>query len=150
MQQASPAMIDPNGEVDRAMVRRMVEDFWRSLLLHGLHLGATRPAMSREEAAGLALDSSRQFSERNEATAALMPPDKGNAFLQMIEEEDAICFEELQRNPEGFHHRLGINLNSNQQPRQPVGNRRQGIGEMAVRTAVRATIWEVIWSLFRR
>jgi hypothetical protein len=27
---------------------------------------------------------------------------------------------------------------------------RQGIGEMAVRTAVRATIWEVIRSLFRR
>jgi len=28
--------------------------------------------------------------------------------------------------------------------------RRQGIGEMAVRTAVRATIWELIFSVFRR
>ncbi len=36
--------------------------------------------------------------------------------------------------------------------RQPMAQtyHRQGIGEMAVRTAVRATIWELIRSLFRR
>jgi hypothetical protein len=35
------------------------------------------------------------------------------------------------------------------QPAAPTYHR-QGIGEMAVRTAVRATIWELIFSLFRR
>ena len=37
------------------------------------------------------------------------------------------------------------------QPLQaPPSRRRQGIGEMAVRTAVRATIWQLVASLFRR
>jgi hypothetical protein len=108
-------MIDPSAEVDRATVRRMVEDFWRSLVLYGRHLGETQPNTSREEATSPTLDFSREFNERNEATVALMPFDQGQAFLQIIEEEDAICFEEHQRDRDGFYRRLGLNLTSNPQ-----------------------------------
>jgi len=68
----------------------------------------------------------------------------------MIDEEDSICFEEHQRDPEAFYRRLCLNLSSNPQPTASVAYRRQGLGELAVRAAVRATVWESIWSLFRR
>jgi hypothetical protein len=138
-----------NIDVDRATVRRMVEDFWRSLMLFGRHLGETQPKISRGEAARLTLDFTRRFSEQNEATAALMQPEQAKAFLKMIEEEDSICFEEHQRNPDAFYRRLGLNLTSNPQPPASPVYRRQSIGEMAARTAVRATICELIFSIFR-
>jgi hypothetical protein len=137
--------------VDRAMVRRLVEDFWRSLVLYGRHLGETQPNLSRDEYMRLSEDFSRRRRERNQATATTMPPEQARIFLQMIEEEDDICFQEHQRNPDAFYRCLGLNLTSDPKPtRQPVVYHRQSIGEMAVRTAVRATIWELIWSLFRR
>jgi hypothetical protein len=143
-------MPDTAIDVDRATVRRMVEDFWRSLMLYGRHLGETRPNISRDEAARLTLEFSRSFDERNQATAALMQPDQAEAFLKMIEEEDSICFDEHQRDPDAFYRRLSLNLTSNPQPPARVVYRRQGLGELAVRTAVRATVWEMIFSLFRR
>jgi hypothetical protein len=135
--------------VDRAAVRRMVEDFWRSLVLYGRHLGETRPNISNEEAARLILDFSRRFQEQNQATAVSMPPDQARVFLETIDQEDDICFEENQRNKDAFYRRLGLNFTSERGP-PPIAYHRQGIGEMAVRTAVRATIWELIFSLFRR
>jgi hypothetical protein len=135
---------------DRATVRLQVEDYWRSLVLYGRHVGATQPNISRDEFTRLSLERYREFNQRNEATAALMPPDQAATFLKMIEEEEAICFEEHQRNPDAFYRRIGLNLTSNPQPAARVTYRRQGLGELAVRTAVRATVWELIWSLFRR
>jgi hypothetical protein len=80
--------------VDRAAIRRMVEDFWRSLVLYGRHLGETRPNISNEEAARLCLEFSRRFQAQNEATAASTAPDQARLFLQTIDEEDTICSEE--------------------------------------------------------
>jgi len=127
----------------------MVEDFWRSLVLYGRHLGETRPNISNEEAARLVLDFSRRFQEQNQATAVSMPPDRARVFLETIDQEDDICFEEHQRNKDAFYRRLDLNFTSERAP-LPIAYHRQGIGEMAVRTAVRATIWELIFSLFRR
>src|SRR5215831_15210442 len=89
------------------MVRRLVEDFWRSLVLHGRHLGETQPNITHEEAQNLMRDFSRRWTERNEATAATMPPEQAQIFLQMIDEEDGICFEEHQRNRDAFYRRFG-------------------------------------------
>lgn len=136
--------------VDRAMVRRLVEDFWRSLVLYGRHLGETQPNLSRDEYMRLSQAFSRRSHERNQATAATMPPEQAQIFLQMIDEEDDICFQEHQHNRDAFYHRLGLNLTSDPKPTQTFVYRRQSLGEMAVRTAVRATIWELIWSVFRR
>jgi hypothetical protein len=35
-------------------------------------------------------------------------------------------------------------------PPQSITSHRMGLGELAVRTAVRATVWELVWSFFRR
>ena len=140
--------------IDRSTVRRQVEDFWRSLLLRSRQHGEAHPKMDRDEAwrlsQELAGNLSRRFEEHNQAAAATMPPDEAQAFLEMIDEEDSICFEEHQRDPDALYRRLCINLSSNPQPTAAVAYRRQGLGRLAVRTAVRATVWESIWSLFRR
>jgi hypothetical protein len=137
-------------DVDRAAVRHLVEDFWRSLVLLGRHLGETHPTSPPKEFRTAFTDFSRRFEEQNQATAALMPPEQAKMFMQMIEEEDTICFEERQRNPDAFYRRLGLELTSTPPVHPPVIYKRQGIAEMAVRTVVRATIWELIVSLFRR
>lgn len=139
-----------NISLDRVAVRRLVEDHWRSLILYGRHLGETHPnwAGSQEEVAPLMRDFVLRFDEQIRVIAASMPPDQDRAFLRMVEEEGVICFEEHSRDPDGLYRRLGLDLDSNSQPRMPVSNR-QGLGELAVRTAVRATVWELIWSLFR-
>jgi hypothetical protein len=132
--------------VDRATVRRLVEDFWRSLLLFGKHLGETQPNADPESFKAAGIDMSKRFWERIEATAALMPPEQAEMFKKIVEEEDQICFEEEQRNYDGFCKRLGLNVPSVSAPVY----HRQGLGELAVRTAVRASIWELIFSIFRR
>jgi hypothetical protein len=136
--------------VDRAMVRRLVEDFWRSLMLFGHNLGATQPNISGEEIKAKAIEFSGSFERQIQATAALMPSEQAQKFLQMVEEEDTICFNERQRDYEAFCRRLGINLTSRPSMAPQAAHRRQGLGELAVRTAVRASVWELAWSLFRR
>lgn len=147
-------MTDANTAIDRSMVRQMVEEFWRLLILQGHNWGQARPTMNRAQAEAhfgdQARDISRRFTARMEATAGLLPPAQAKAFLQMVDEEDTICFEEHQRNPAAFHRRLALELNPPPLALQPVKYRRQGMGEMSVRTAVRATILELVWSLFRR
>jgi hypothetical protein len=69
------------------------------------------------------------------------------AFTEMVREEYRFLLQELERNPQALFQRLGVNMGRT--ARQRV-YRRQGLGELAVRTAVRATVWEMIWSLFRR
>jgi hypothetical protein len=136
--------------VDRAMVRRLVEDFWRSLTLFGHNLGAMQTDICGKEAKAKAIDFSRRFEEQIQATAALMQPEQAQAFLKMVEEEDSICFNERQQDYDAFCRRLGINLTSSPAVAPQAAQRRQGLGELAVRTAVRASVWELIWSLFRR
>jgi hypothetical protein len=144
----------PDMTVDRAAVRRMVEDFWRLLLLSGRNLSQLHPTATPQNtsaAQDMARDLSRRFEQRCQATASLMPPEQRKIFLQMIEEEDSICFNELQTNGDALYRRLGIGDTASASPAPtPVAHHRQRLGEMAVRTAVRATVWELIWSLFRR
>ena len=135
-------------DVDRVTVRRLVEDFWRSLILVGRNMGQSNA--TRESANATALDLSQRFRERNEATAALMPSKQAAAFLKMIEVEDRICFEEHQRDPDALYRRLTLQLTSTPSVPPRTNNSRQGIGEIIVKTAVRATVWELVDSLFRR
>lgn len=121
----------PDMTVDRAAVRRMVEDFWRLLLLSGRNLSQLRPTATPQNtsaAQDMARDLSRRFEQRCQATASLMPPEQRKIFLQMIEEEDGICFNELQTNGDALYRRLGIVDTANASP-APVGYRRQGLGE---------------------
>jgi hypothetical protein len=115
-------------------------------------LGETHPTSSPEEFRTAFTDFSRRFQERNKATAALMPPEQAKMFMQIIEEEDDICFEEHQGSRDRFYQRLGLSPTGDptMAAHPTVVYHRQGLGEMAVRTAVRATLWELIFSWFRR
>jgi hypothetical protein len=120
--------------IDRHAIRAMVEDFWRSFLA----VGRTNPAIGQQTV--------MRYEERITSTAALMPDDQARVFLKAVDEERETLFNEYNRDPDALKHRLGLPLDP-----APVVfyQQRQGFGEMAVRTAVRATIWETIFSLFR-
>ena len=136
--------------VDRATIRQMIEDFWRSGVLFGRHWGETHPNADPESFRAAATDFSERFWGRIDATAELMPLEQAKIFRQIVAEEDTICFGEHQNNTDAFYRRLGLNLTRTPVPSSPVVYHRQGLGELAVRTAVRATVWQLIWSLFRR
>lgn len=133
-------------KVDRATVRHTVEDFIQSQFLYHRNLIDTKPHLTPEQSQEETFQFSQRFFDRIEATAALMSPADGESFKKMVEEEYLYLSEECERNPELFLPKFGLSMGV---PPQPV-YRRQSIGEVAVRTAVRATVWELIFSLFRR
>lgn len=126
----------PDVTIDRAAIRSMVEDHWRSFI----SVAVRNPKIG--------LQSLENFDERIQATAALMPRERAAMYLQAVEEEREILFNEYNRDPDALKRRLG--LGPVKQPNRVVHqHHRQSIGELAVRTAVRATIWETVISLFR-
>jgi hypothetical protein len=129
-----PTAKPANATVDRVAIRSMVEDFWRSFI----SLAVDHPEMG--------MKSIQRFDEQIQATAMLMESSNAQKYLQAVEEERDVLFQEYNRNPESLKRRLGL---SHPTPVAPVHYHRQGMGEMVVRTAVRATIWESVFSLFR-
>jgi hypothetical protein len=123
--------------IDKAAVRAMVEDFWRSFIA---------VAKNNAKIGGEIIE---QFEERIQSTAALMPSEQAKLFLDVIDEEREILFNEYKRNPVALKHRLGLLPNATPVASPALVYQRQGLGEIAVRTAVRATIWESVFSLFR-
>jgi hypothetical protein len=115
----------------------MVEDYWRTRI----------PAM---QTGGLnaSMEISQRFEERIEETASLMPPLEAAAFRQAIDAERERLIQEYTDDPVALKLRLGINLGVDA-PVQQLHGGGGGLGGLAVRTAVRATIWESIWALFR-
>ena len=133
--------------VDRIAIREMVEDAFRSQMLFHQNYIDAHPHSTPQESQDAAYEFYQRWAQRIEATADLMLPDQGAAFRDMIGEEYGFLIKELERDPQALAQRLGVVVG---RPAPQVAYRRQGIGEMAVRTAVRATIWELIFSLFRR
>jgi len=124
--------------IDRAAIRSMVEDFWRSFI----SVAVSNPQISAQTI--------QHFEERIQATASLMAPGKARMFLQATEQERDILFNEYNRNPDALKRRLGLAPAPVNRPNLLIHRcRRQSIGEMVVRTAIRATIWETVISLFR-
>ena len=122
--------------MDRSVVSGMVEDYWRAYI----------PAV-QVRGMEAALEVSQRFEQRIEQTAQLMEPLEAAAFRQAVEAERERLIQEYTADPVALKLRLGINLGVD----APAQRRREsgGLGELAVRTAVRATVWESIWALFR-
>jgi hypothetical protein len=78
-----------------------------------------------------------------------MEPERAAQFLQAVEEEREIVLTEFKSSPESLKRRLGLTPALRPMVAMP-RYQRQTIGEMAVRTAIQATIWETIVALFRR
>lgn len=124
--------------MDRQIIKGMVEDYYRTLI----------PAMQSDGTAGFE-DVSSRFEERVKQTAAMLPPVEAAAFSQTVEAERERMIEEYRADPLAMKKRLGITLGLDGPAEVHSSSGRQGLGELAVRTAVRATVWESIWALFR-
>lgn len=126
------------GNIDRSMVRSMVEDFWRSFLV----TSAVNPESAK--------DSVHRFEERVRTMASIMPPGKSEEFLKALSEEREMIAQENEVNPEQLKMRLGLKINREVEIfRVPAQYQRQSLPELAVRTAVRATVWKTIGAAFR-
>lgn len=122
--------------MDRNIVSGMVEDYWRAYI----------PAV---QTSGMeaALEVSQRFEQRVEQTAQLMAPLEAAAFRQAVDAERERLIQEYTADPAALKLRLGINLGVEAPAQRRRGS--AGLGDIAVRTAVRATVWGGIWSLFR-
>jgi hypothetical protein len=120
---------------DRATVRKIVEDHWRATLpLRGDRMRAQNTTLIDQM--------SNRLGDQTDSWINSLPPDQGNELDRIFNEEMRLSIAEWERNPVGLKRRLGVLPGS--------VSHRQGIGEMAVRTAVRASIWEGIFRLFGR
>lgn len=77
-------MPDEAVSIDRAAIRRLVEDHWRSLILFGRHMGETHPSADPEEFRDAFVNFGREFDERNIATATLMPREQADMFMRTV------------------------------------------------------------------
>ncbi len=120
---------------DRTMVRNIVEDHFRAVLpLRGYGVRAQNITLIEQM--------ENRFVDQNEAWVNSLPPDQAKELDDMFGEEMRSSGAECKRDPIAYARRLGVLAGS--------VSHRQGIGEMAVRTAVRASIWEGIFRLFGR
>ena len=125
--------------MDTAAITAMVEDFWRSFI---------SAAVNGDQRTGAVII--ERFDKQIDDMAKLMSNDEAASFYQIVEEQRAILFNEYSVNPTKLKARLGISGGATSPLAPQRGQRhRMGLGEVAVRTAVRATIWETVIALFR-
>jgi hypothetical protein len=122
--------------LSREQIRGMVDENWRQFL--------TFSGQSSKELAAAVIF---RFDERNKEIAATMSEADAAAFLDMIEIERAKVFDEYTASPDALKQRLGVNQTHPQQGR--ARSAASPLARTVVNTAVRATVWELIWSLFR-
>jgi hypothetical protein len=128
----------PEITVDRAAIRAMVEDHWRGFI--------PVAAAGNMQVTAQCI---KNIEDRIRDTTALMEPHKAKIFSQAVDEERELVLNEFKRSPDALKRRLGL-LPITQPAPVTIQYRRQSIGDMAVRTAIRATIWETVIALFRR
>lgn len=122
--------------MDDIEITVMVEDLWRTML--------SATASGNGDAATAAVN---RFQKMIEEMAALMSPADAESFNEMVENAREKLFREYNADPEALRERLGVG-NARGVTYEP-NSSRMGLGQVAVRTAVRATVWESIYSLFR-
>jgi hypothetical protein len=129
--------------IDRAKARTLVEEMNREMALCTVQHAETplteyRYLMGNIEA---------RYLQKLDVLCTPMSVDRAEEFRHMYAEECEMTTAECKRGNVAFYRRLGVLPNSAPAPRH---YHRQGLGELAVRTAVRATVWDLIFRLFRR
>jgi len=118
----------------RNSARLLVEDRWRNFLSL-VHIDQRK-----------AFEAPYSFDATINMMTERMPEPDASIFRRIIEEERDKLADEYDRNPDALKARLGL---INQAPTFMRSPNRQGLDELVVRTAVRATVWESIWAIFR-
>jgi hypothetical protein len=93
-----------------------------------------------------ALEAVYGFDATMKEMTQYMPESDASFFRDTIKAEEEKLADEYDRNPDVLKARLGLTTSA---PAFARSSSRQGLDELAVRTVVRATIWESIWSIFR-
>jgi hypothetical protein len=86
-----------------------------------------------------------RFDEKVGQLAASMTPGDAATFGRLVEDERNKIFDEYTSSPEALKRRLGVGV----APESARQRSASDLGDLAVRTAVRATVWETIISFFR-
>jgi hypothetical protein len=123
-----------NAELDkiRYSARNLVESHWRNFL-------AMVDVNKRK-----ALEAPYAFEATINTMMEHMPAPDASLFRSVIEEERDKLTKEYWSNPAALKARLGV---INQTATHTYN--RHSLDDLVVRTAVRATIWESIWAIFR-
>jgi hypothetical protein len=133
--------------VYRKAIRDMVEHFFIAEILFEQNYAAVHGNnYNVDEYNNAAIAEADKFTERMNAIAALMSPEQAKEFAQIAFEETQSLRGEMRRDFKALARRLGVEI----RPTQPAyQSHRMGLGELAVRTAVRATVWDIVGSLLR-
>lgn len=115
-------------------IRLMVEDSWRRSLTFAVNGSAE-----------LGQEVLEQFENKIGNIALSLDDDKAVLFLHIVENERNTIFEEYTKSPEALKQRLGVKVVA----RRPSNSAARDLGNLAVKTAVRASVWSAIWKLFR-
>src|SRR6185312_7197512 len=120
--------------MDRDVIRGMAEDYWRAAI----------PLIQSREL-DVAQELGQKFEQRIQSVANSLPPLESAAFLQAMDAERENLIAEYKSNPYALKKRLGTPLGRDQSSESFQANRRSDLGDLVVRTAVRATVWDTIW-----
>jgi hypothetical protein len=118
--------------IDRIAVRELVEDFWRSFILFMRDFQTKYPRATPLDLQNVGGEFSRRAWQRFEAIAALMPPEQGKTFMEMIDEEDTICSKEHHFRPDAFYNRLDLSVREGNKQEQDRLYQQFGIDPAAV------------------
>ncbi len=123
--------------MDKSAIRGIAEDYWRAMI----------PLMQAREIAA-AQELGEKFEQRIQKVADSLAPLELASFLQAMDAEREKLIAEYKADPYALKQRLGTPQFAGAPAAQPHhGN--GGLGNLVVRTAVRATVWEAIWAIFR-
>jgi len=131
-------MTDP---ADRALARSLAETHW-----HDMIDAAFRGDMDR------ALSIRQRLDERIQEIANELPSERQEPFLIAADEERNRLADEYEKGPQALKRRIGA---ATAQPETLISPRVQNVSnaqsfaDTAVRTAVRATVWETVRAIFR-
>ena len=135
-------MAEYKAQSHRKLAREVVEDFWRTLVSIG------RSSGSVNEAQGKLVELEQMFHAGIDNIVGSLPPAKASAFREAVEDEDKALALLRQTNRKAFFERLKLPDDETPAP-LAVAQHRQSLGEVAVKTAVRAAVWEGVRTLFR-
>jgi hypothetical protein len=118
----------------RNSARLLVEDYWRNFLTL-THIDPRK-----------AFEAVKSFDATIKMMTENVPEPDASVLRHTIQVERDKLADEYDRNPGALKARLGL---ANQPPAPVRPQNRQSLEELAVRTAVRATVWESVRSMFR-
>lgn len=119
--------------LERSKITDIVEDYWRAFI--------TAMQLHGSDAA------SHEFDGRIAEASRALGPMEALSFAQAVEADREKLMAEYVSDPGALKRRLGLSLGTDRKTKRRSGG--QELGNLAVRTAVRATVWESVRAIFR-